>query len=243
MTMLLPLFLLELIFSATEVTFALANPKSGCLDKCGNISIPYPFGTNEGCYLNKSYLVECSASNRLQIGENGTGVLDISLDGQLQVLFPLAYMCYDRSGKLISSSSPDVKPSRFPISSTRNKFTVVGCDSIASILGPGQMYITGCHTSCSRISGAKNGSCYGVGCCQSAIPEGITEFDFYLSSYMWDSNVCRYAFIVEEGNYTFSWTDLRNMPKVELFPVVLDWAVGDTDCDKAQGTQNYVSRE
>ncbi|KAK3025932.1 hypothetical protein RJ639_040848 [Escallonia herrerae] len=33
------------------------------------------------------------------------------------------------------------------------------------------------------------------------------------------------------------------MPKVELLPVVLDWAVGDTDCDKSQDTQNYLYQE
>nr|CAB3479823.1 unnamed protein product [Digitaria exilis] len=32
----------------------------GCPDKCGNISIPYPFGTKEGCYFDPSFLVVCN---------------------------------------------------------------------------------------------------------------------------------------------------------------------------------------
>ncbi|KAG5392978.1 hypothetical protein IGI04_022941, partial [Brassica rapa subsp. trilocularis] len=39
---------------------------SDCQPKCGNISIPYPFGiNNEGCYLNEYYKIECL--------ENSTG--------------------------------------------------------------------------------------------------------------------------------------------------------------------------
>jgi len=32
----------------------------GCPDKCGNISIPYPFGTKDGCYLDPSFEVVCN---------------------------------------------------------------------------------------------------------------------------------------------------------------------------------------
>ncbi|CAO2200099.1 unnamed protein product [Urochloa humidicola] len=32
----------------------------GCPDKCGNISIPYPFGTKEGCYFDPSFEVVCN---------------------------------------------------------------------------------------------------------------------------------------------------------------------------------------
>jgi hypothetical protein len=34
----------------------------GCPDKCGNISIPYPFGTKAGCYFDKTFSVTCNLS-------------------------------------------------------------------------------------------------------------------------------------------------------------------------------------
>uniref|UniRef100_K4ALQ2 Protein kinase domain-containing protein n=1 Tax=Setaria italica TaxID=4555 RepID=K4ALQ2_SETIT len=34
----------------------------GCPDKCGNISIPYPFGTKDGCYFDDTFSVTCNLS-------------------------------------------------------------------------------------------------------------------------------------------------------------------------------------
>ena len=34
----------------------------GCPDKCGNISIPYPFGTKAGCYFDDTFSVTCNLS-------------------------------------------------------------------------------------------------------------------------------------------------------------------------------------
>ncbi|KAL6317746.1 hypothetical protein AAG906_030500 [Vitis piasezkii] len=38
---------------------AAAQSKPGCPDSCGDVSIPYPFGTREGCYLNEEFLITC----------------------------------------------------------------------------------------------------------------------------------------------------------------------------------------
>lgn len=37
--------------------------KPNCSDHCGNISIPYPFGIGKGCYLEKSFDVECDETS------------------------------------------------------------------------------------------------------------------------------------------------------------------------------------
>jgi hypothetical protein len=34
----------------------------GCPDKCGNISIPYPFGTKAGCYFDETFSITCNLS-------------------------------------------------------------------------------------------------------------------------------------------------------------------------------------
>ncbi|CAL5008784.1 unnamed protein product [Urochloa decumbens] len=65
--LLLAMLLLQLAAVATPVTAAgeqqaaerpIALP--GCSDKCGNISIPYPFGIKKGCYFDSSFEVVCN---------------------------------------------------------------------------------------------------------------------------------------------------------------------------------------
>ncbi|KAL6596894.1 hypothetical protein ACP70R_047028 [Stipagrostis hirtigluma subsp. patula] len=34
----------------------------GCPDKCGNITIPYPFGTKDGCYFSPGFFISCNLS-------------------------------------------------------------------------------------------------------------------------------------------------------------------------------------
>ena len=43
-----------------EAAWPIALP--GCPDKCGNISIPYPFGTKEGCYFGAGFYIHCNLS-------------------------------------------------------------------------------------------------------------------------------------------------------------------------------------
>ncbi|XP_042962315.1 putative wall-associated receptor kinase-like 16 [Carya illinoinensis] len=45
-----------IILAATAVSIA----NSTCDRECGNIKIPYPFGTSEGCYLDKPFLITCN---------------------------------------------------------------------------------------------------------------------------------------------------------------------------------------
>ncbi|KAL6638788.1 hypothetical protein ACP70R_023424 [Stipagrostis hirtigluma subsp. patula] len=43
----------------------------GCPDKCGNISIPYPFGIKQGCYFDTDFYIQCNLSRSMQIAWKG----------------------------------------------------------------------------------------------------------------------------------------------------------------------------
>ncbi|KAK7818120.1 wall-associated receptor kinase 1 [Quercus suber] len=68
---------------------AASQPNSNCIQNCGSLNIPYPFGTKEGCYLEESFLIICNDTHFNPpmpfLGYGDLQVLNISLDGELRV--------------------------------------------------------------------------------------------------------------------------------------------------------------
>ena len=232
---------------------AVVNPQAfgGCDDHCGNVSIPYPFGTREGCYLNKTFLITCNSTYNPPLAFWGTGTINVTqiwLSGELRIYSRVAEDCYNQSGGRTSNIRPWIKLGNFPISNTKNKFTAIGCDTYAVISGSkGTSYKTGCLSLCDRNESVINGSCSGIGCCQTDIPKGVKALNISLDSYydhrrVWDFNPCSYAFVAEEGTYNFSVQDLRDFRNRTMkTPVVLNWAIGDQNCSEAKkDLKSYV---
>ncbi|XP_062158391.1 putative wall-associated receptor kinase-like 16 [Alnus glutinosa] len=238
------LLLGALILAAT----AASQPHSGCNNTCGNLTIPYPFGTSEGCYLDPSFLITCNYLSGIPtpfLGDKTSNipVLDISLlDGELRVSSFVARDCYNESGLPVNRLYTSFELMQyFYFSYTRNKFTVVGCDTYAFIKGSGERnYTTGCTAYCDRIDSVVNGSCSGLGCCQTSIAEGIWDYTLSVSSYnnyseVRSFNPCGFVFLVEEEAYNFSSLDLQQLQNKKEVPMVLDWAVGNETCEYAKG--------
>jgi hypothetical protein len=229
---------------------AASQPDPNCSKTCGNLSIPYPFGTSERCYLDPSFLITCNYSSGIPTPFLRKGIIavrNISLDGELRILSPVARNCYDESGFSVNRTNFQFTLSRFAVSYTRNKFTVVGCNTYGYISGAVQAtswvrknYTTGCLSLCDKIESVDNGTCSGIGCCQTSIPEGgidltakVRSFDNYSAVFRF--NPCGFAFVVEEDAYNFSSLDLTNLQERVTVPVVLDWAVGNETCEDAKG--------
>ncbi|CAN1217077.1 Wall-associated receptor kinase 5 [Linum perenne] len=238
--LLLLLFLLPLLSAAAAVLPPPPSPQSqppsgffhvesNCPTHCGDLEIPFPFGTKQGCYLNKDFLITCNATGTPLLGYSNTQVLNISVDGELRISTTIAHDCYNKSGFPDGNSRSSVWDLKFPVSNTRNKFTAVGCDTYALVKGTNDHpYATGCIAYCDKRKDVVNGSCAGVGCCQASIPKGVRGFDASLSSYnnhkgVWNFNPCSYAFVVEENVFNFSTLDLKGLRGMKSFPVVLDW--------------------
>ncbi|KAG5019115.1 hypothetical protein JHK87_014970 [Glycine soja] len=238
------LLLLFTLLIATTKTQPMSKPN--CPTNCGSVTVPFPFGMTEDCSLDASFLVSCnrtsSSSHVLFLPQTNISVLNISLNGELQISWPVASDCYAERGKLLSQTIQDLSITSFQLSSNRNMFTVLGCDTLGLVVGTdsdGRNYTTGCVSLCNRLQDIEtNGSCSGTGCCETSIPRGLSGFSYGSSSVynhtsVIDFNPCGHAFLVERGAYNFSSTDLFKFEKT-TFPAGVDWVVKNQTCQEAK---------
>ena len=169
---------LGLLLVAANCTAATAVPSSECQRQCGNIEIPYPFGIGTNCSMAGGFGVTCQPDqngfSKPFIG--GRELLGISLtNSTIRVLNPITTYCYNdsTSEQLMSNGTTTVtsdtdRNSPFRFSDVRNKFTVIGCNTLGFIANnnSGSEYLTGCFSYCSRnMSNQTDNSCSGLGCC------------------------------------------------------------------------------
>ncbi|XP_028230615.1 uncharacterized protein LOC114410917 [Glycine soja] len=154
-------------------------------------------------------------------------------DGRIS--WPVASDCYAERGKLVSQTFQDINLTTFQVSSNRNKFTVIGCDTLGVVVGidsKGRNYTTGCVSLCNRLQDIEtNGSCSGTGCYETSIPRGLSGFSYGSGSVV-DFNLCGHAFL----------TDLVNFDKT-TFPVGMDWVVKNQTCQEAMKKIGYKSTQ
>ncbi|PIN19067.1 Serine/threonine protein kinase [Handroanthus impetiginosus] len=241
-----------ILLLAAEIKSA-TLPKADCPTSCGNLTIPFPFGTTSDCYLDDPFLITCNRSYDppmpfLNVGNSQ--VLEISLDGVMKVASSVANDCYDDSGAQISGTTSKLVSSKFPISSTRNNFIVVGCDTYALMEGSSEWkHMTArCASSCDSIDSVENGTCSGTGCCQTSIPKGVKDVSVDIRSFrnhtrVNNFNPCGYAFVVEAEAFEFSTSDMKDLRNVKSVPVILDWSVGNVTCKEArENLSSYACR-
>ncbi|KAM1224457.1 hypothetical protein ACFX13_044023 [Malus domestica] len=228
--------------------------KPGCQDKCGNVSIPYPFGTKKGCYLNEDFLITCNSTHsdppKPFLGKsNSTEVTNISVDGKLYITLCAAVQCYDKSGQLTYDITSYVNLSSFFLSNTDNVHVAVGCDTYSYIFGyknEQYAYSGGCISYCAGTAAyVVNGSCNGFGCCQTRFAQGINNFEVSAMSFknhenVYNFNPCSFSFVVQDGKFNFSSNMLgSDYLKNASLPVVLDWSVGSENCTNVVNKKNH----
>ncbi|KAL3737281.1 hypothetical protein ACJRO7_026106 [Eucalyptus globulus] len=234
--------------------------KPGCANRCGDLTFAYPFGINNSgndCYFKESnhFLIFCDNSTGtptpyMNNKDSNLQILNISFENhEITITVFVAKDCYNSSGGTLYNNDLSLILLDFPISSAKNKFIAVGCDTFATFSGrQGSTYMTGCLSSCDSFSDVINGSCSGIGCCETSIPRDAYHYNISVSSFnnhasVWDFNPCGYAFVAEDGFFNFS-TDNLYKPPFDMVPIVVDWLIPDQTCDDAKkNTTTYMCQE
>ncbi|CDY29469.1 BnaA06g15010D [Brassica napus] len=171
------------IFSIVYTQLVNGHSLRGCQNKCGNLSIEYPFGTSPGCYYveDPSFLLTCNeTTNELFYGVN-MQVINISHSGELRFLKSPSFSCYN-STDLTDRITYNTTLGNFTLSN-KNKFTAVGlldwsiggqtCQQVAnkSICGTNSLCLdstTGTGYNC-KCKAGYDGNPY--------LPEGCQDID------------------------------------------------------------------
>ncbi|XP_030935431.1 putative wall-associated receptor kinase-like 16 [Quercus lobata] len=245
--------MLTAIMAAAAIAYPLALPN--CSDSCGDVKIPYPFGTTEGCYRkrwkeSRKFFINCSESYRGQpqpmIGN--INVTSISIEGEMNIMMYNSINCYYQWGTALSNNTaPWLQVPSFTVSVTKNKFVAVGCDTYAFLNGTlrDAPFTIGCLSKCNDTRNIVNGNCSGIGCCHIDIPEGLKDISFAANSFekhkdVWSFNPCSFAFIIQKDKFSFSSAYLTSLQNNRTLPMVLDWAIGNETCEVARNKRNYI---
>nr|XP_051197703.1 wall-associated receptor kinase 3-like isoform X4 [Lolium perenne] len=223
----------------------------GCPGKCGNVSIPYPFGIGKGCFQ-EPFNVTCN-EGEAHLASTGVRVLDINLNlGEIRVLNPqIAWECNYANGTN-SSGSGGLRLDPFhKFSDTKNKLISIGCDTLGFVVGSGMgknqldyYAVHTCYSYCTDASSVDDSTeCSGLGCCQTTFPGNISSFNNTTTAALLDNSTiksfspCSYSFAVEEGWFKFepSFVSSTNFASkyTNGVPLVLDWVVGNGSCTEA----------
>ncbi|CAM0877870.1 unnamed protein product [Alopecurus aequalis] len=256
----------SILFAADGTTSGASSTRSmslpGCPDMCGDVHIPYPFGIGAHCAatsLNSYFNLTCDNTfdpPRPMVGDRETvaEVADISLEhGEMRMLSSVNHICFTSNTTFTKyNGGYDLQLTQFLPSPSRNRFTVIGCNTLGLISGykdTASQYVAGCYSYCEGINNTAEGApCAGMGCCEAAIPANLNSFRIKFEmnqSKVWDFNPCFYAMVAEVGWYNFRQQDLvGHLGFIDDrarrgVPTIGDWAIRNGSCpDKVNDTRS-----
>ncbi|XP_074292348.1 wall-associated receptor kinase-like 6 [Silene latifolia] len=214
--MMLPVTAVILLLSGVVVDAAwppmMAKP--GCQDKCGNVTIPYPFGIGPNCYYTEWYSITCDNFTPT-LSKFGLQVFQIALGStEVRVDIPFSFNCSSGNS---TWTSTDFSGSPYTFS-TENFFAPVHCPATALSNG-GDRVVAQCGSVCDSADS------YAEPVCLTYPPYPL---NVYSVNFTRNSSACSYVFLID-GNYL----DNLNLSQPQSvwsigqdgtrIPVVLNW--------------------
>nr|CAB3489978.1 unnamed protein product [Digitaria exilis] len=169
----------------------------GCSTRCGNMTVPYPFGINAGCYL-PGFILTCDSNSRLLLGDGATGiqVTDFFLQNATLRVVTHAIIAEPMMSRPSINNTwglGDVVAGPIILSYNQNRFIALGCGVHAKLTDEIEgNFIAECSSSCwggdpgNWLQACQPGlgaeaECSGNGCCQSPIPQYAATFNARVS--------------------------------------------------------------
>ncbi|CAN6241175.1 unnamed protein product [Urochloa humidicola] len=237
----------------TAVAAAAPVALPGCPETCGNITVPYPFGTRPGCFR-EGFNLTCQETPgrppRLFVGD-GVVVVGISLtDGTVRIhskMLGVSLSANETRSRFRfngSWSAGLMATGRLVVSPKHNRFVAMGCNLLASlVVGHGvsdsdTSYVSVCAALCAGNE-LSDTSCSGVGCCQTPIALGVPSYRVQLSELvtpspvMGTSTLLGAMFIADQEWFSRKgpllqlhyFRDEQRIIDTQAIPTVLEWSL------------------
>ncbi|XP_074311362.1 wall-associated receptor kinase-like 9 isoform X2 [Silene latifolia] len=227
------LMLQLLLVLRIAVGFSISKPN--CVDHCGDVKIPYPFGIGADCYYNRSYEITCNTSfgsskpflrqiNLEVLNIIGPGAVNdvFRFDLRVKVSLPRKNICESSGVKKIISY--DLKGTSYLFSGEYNKLMMEGCESRAVMKSQNGTILASCASVClsddfNMIDTNGNGD----GRCTSSIGLDI-DFDYFeidVFKQQTNSNSCNASVALIDNDFVTNLTG--SLSNLANFPTALQW--------------------
>ncbi len=236
-------FLMFLVVSSLPavLTRDLQGTSNTCLSQCGNITIPYPFGTSPGCGL-PEFSLNCtsdvgsnfSANPALLLsppcGPSGNFYQVTSISANTLIINAtnlVAASCAQTLGSGNASTSACLGPASAPyVFTSQNNLFAWGCSAWGKLYGD-DAFVGQCSIGCSGTSQNEIAYCQNYECCITPqFPKGVRNITIS------GGGNCAQASVIYPPTYE------GGLARRE-WGVQLGWAIPGPSCQNATTLSNY----
>ncbi|KAG8366692.1 hypothetical protein BUALT_Bualt17G0105900 [Buddleja alternifolia] len=231
------LIFISSIFLTITMTQSVSLSRPGCPERCGNITIPYPFGIGPECVANSSFSVTCQNSTNHPtpfLSSINLQVQRISLeDGIIQVMQRVSPLNCSKELRSQSLLGQELIGTPFVISATYNSLAVLGCNISVWLGANEKSTLRRCMTFCNENS--TDTGCNGVNCCLTTVPPGLQQLQITYQTIRSGNNsrFCGFVFLTREWSQ-YDYRAYNGLPNDMLNPfeqefvdatMILEWGV------------------